>query len=105
MFSFQNIKYNFLQYHCGHDTAECTDLFYPTGRHTSFLICLLCHNGDFSELNLHLNSTDVNRVPFHTTQKIRNLSSLSLGSCLICLYTTGPKGAVRVRNELPLNDN
>ena len=31
----------------------------------------------FSELSLHLNSTDVNRVLFYTMQKIRNLSLFS----------------------------
>ena len=57
-------------------------------------MCLLCCKVDFSELSLHLNSTDLNRVPFYTTgpKKIRNLSSFSkLGSYLICLYTTGPE--------------
>ena len=67
-------------------------MHYSTGRNISFLICLLCLNVDFSELSLHLNSIDVNRVLFYTTQKIRNLSLFSeLGSYLICLYTTGPK--------------
>ena len=66
-------------------------MYYPTGTKISFLICLLCCNVDFSELGLHLNSTDVNRVLFYTTQKIRNLSLFSeLGSYLICLYTVGP---------------
>ena len=57
-----------------------------------FLICLLCCNVDFSELSLHSNSIDVNRVLFYRTQKKCNLRSFSeLGSYLICLYTTGPK--------------
>ena len=66
-------------------------MYYPTGRNIWFLICLLCCNVDFSEPSLYLNSTDVNRVLFHTTQKICNLSLFSeLGSYLICLYTIGP---------------
>ena len=68
---------NFLQSHCGYDLTECTVMYYPTGR-ISFLLCLLCCNVDFSELSLHLNSTDVNRVLFYTTQKIRDLSLFSL---------------------------
>ena len=63
-------------------------LYYLTGRNISFLIFLLCCNVDFSTLGLHLNYTDVNRVLFYTTQKIRHLSSFSeLGCYLICLYT------------------
>ena len=56
-------------------------VYYATGRHISFLICLLCCNIHFSELSLHLNCTDVNRVLFYTTKKTRNLISFSeLGS-------------------------
>ena len=67
---------------------------YPTGRNDSLLICLLCCNVDFSVLSLHLNFTDVNRVLFYTTQRIRNLSLFSeLGSYLNCLYTTGFKNS------------
>ena len=66
-------------------------MYYHTGRNISFLKCLLRCNVDFSELSLHLNSTDENQVLFYTTQKIRNLSLFyELGSYLICLHTTGP---------------
>ena len=66
-------------------------MYYPTDRNISFLICLLCCKVDFSELSLHLNSTDQNRVLFYTMQKIRSLSLFSeLGSFLICIYTIGP---------------
>ena len=52
---------------------------------------LLCCNIDFSELSVHLNSTNINRVLFYANQKICNLSLFSeLGSYLICLYTIGP---------------
>ena len=85
---------NCLQFHCGHDLAECTVMYYPAGRNISFLKYLLRCNVDFSELSLHLNSTDVKRVLFYTTQKICNLSLFfELGSYLICLYTIGPKNA------------
>ena len=91
MFSFTEHQI-FLHSHYGHDLAECTIMYYSTGTNISLLICLLCCNVDFSELSLHLNSTDVNRVLFYTTQKICNLSLFSeLGSYLICLYTIGPQ--------------
>ena len=63
----QNIKYNFLQSHCGQDLAESTFMYCPTGRNISYMFAML--QRFFSELSLHLNSSDTNRVPFYTTQK------------------------------------
>ena len=86
-FHSQNIKYNFLEFHRSHDPAECKYMYYPMGRNILFLKCLLCCNVDFSELSLHLNSTDVNLVLFYTTQKISNLSLFSeLCSQLMSIY-------------------